>query len=670
MKDAQLHLVYRTPSGQHEHVGPWEDAPLAHLRLLCKQQPFAAGIRWQVRLEPRTDQLAIVSLVLTLPWPVAASEPCFVNGYQTWTESRFFAPQDRLQGLNPWWRPVWRRYRMQQYGDYFFRAYSGKPGQFHSHTYTYVRSGSTCRFIGAVGEEAGFTVFQYDVPAQQLCAEVDAEGLRLDAPVAILDLVTATGTPRAVFDAWASQQPRPRPSVPVITGWTSWYQYYTGITEAIVQENLAAFVKHRVPIDLFQIDDGYQQAVGDWLTPDATFPSGMQAAAAAIHAAGYRAGLWLAPFICERDSAVFRQHPDWVCRGTDGKPVEAGFSPGWSGPFYALDLQQAAVRAYLREVFSVVLETWGFDFVKLDFLYAAALLPPAGRTRGQAMAEAMDFLAETVGPARILACGVPLASAFGRVGYCRIGSDVALKWEDRLLARHLRYRERVSTWNALTSALGRAWLNGRTFANDPDVFILREGTALTPAQRHTLFVLNLALGDLVFTSDALDAYDPDTRRLYLSQFPLRPRTLATLTNEGEAYILTFEAEDAVYLVAANLGDRACEVGLPEGRYFHPEAVVHGRLRLVPYVTRCFRRIEADEWCVLGSDTHVFPGMDVRSLTVAGGEAQVGRWPEARNAGIVYIHVPEAVEALTISGVPNPARVHHGVRCVAAPLPPA
>ena len=62
-----------------------------------------------------------------------------------------------------------------------------------------------------------------------------------------------------------------------------------------------------------------------------------------IHASGFQAGLWLAPFVCEKDSALFRQHPDWLLK-VDGKPWCCGSN--WSS-FYALDIDNPAVLDYL-----------------------------------------------------------------------------------------------------------------------------------------------------------------------------------------------------------------------------------------------------------------------------------------------------------------------------------
>lgn len=68
--------------------------------------------------------------------------------------------------------------------------------------------------------------------------------------------------------------------------------------------------------------------------------------------------------------------------------------------------------------------------VKLDFLFAAAMIPQRGKSRGEIMTDAMEFLREVVGPNKIiLGCGVPLGPSWRKVDYCRIGSDVAPWWE-------------------------------------------------------------------------------------------------------------------------------------------------------------------------------------------------------------------------------------------------
>ena len=148
------------------------------------------------------------------------------------------------------------------------------------------------------------------------------------------------------------------------------------------------------------------------------------------------------------------------------------------------------VRAYLKKVFARVLDEWGFDLVKLDFLYAAAPHGSASETRAGRMRRAMAFLRELCGDKLILGCGVPLMPAFGLVDYCRVGCDMTLDWDNNLVMRRTN-RERPSTRLSIADTIFRRELSGRAFLSDPDVFFLRDDNIkLTEEQKQTLATVN------------------------------------------------------------------------------------------------------------------------------------------------------------------------------------
>ena len=236
----------------------------------------------------------------------------------------------------------------------------------------------------------------------------------------------------------------PKLKAPRLTGWTSWYNYFTNISEEIILKNLEAFSKKETPIDLFQIDDGYQQAVGDWLKIKPSFPNGMQDIANKIKTKGYKTGIWLAPFICASNSDIFKHKRNWILKDASGQMVKAGYNKAWGGWYYALDFYQKEVQGYISGVCLTIFDKWGYDLIKLDFLYAVCLSPPPNKTSEQVMSEVMDFLRHIAGDKWLLGCGVPLGAAFGRVDYCRIGGDVHLTWEDKWVAWQ-GLRERTST---------------------------------------------------------------------------------------------------------------------------------------------------------------------------------------------------------------------------------
>ena len=442
----------------------------------------------------------------------------FFNGFQSWSHCPERGPDDLIRGLGHLPRLLVRHYGLDRYGDYYFYDYPERKSVSHGVSYGYFRKGNRFRLVGSLDERPGYTLLEYDYAAARLSLRRDCEGMKCGGPFHAFDLFISSGEENEVFDAWFAAmgvKPRTREK---IAGYSSWYNRYQKIDAACIRSDLKGCAGVMEPGDLFQIDDGWETAVGDWLVPDARkFPAGLRPLADAIHDRGFRAGLWLAPFVCQKGSDIMKKHPDWLLKA-GGKPWYCGAN--WGG-FYALDIDHPEVLAYLREVFHRVLDEWGFDLVKLDFLYGAAPFGDETESRAGRMIRAMDLLRELCGDKLILGCGVPLMPAFGRVDYCRIGCDVGLDWNDTKLMQQI-HRERVSTRQSLENTIYRRQLNGRAFGSDPDVFFLRtENLKLTEEQKDLLAKVNTLLGNVWLTSDAMDRYSEAQKARYRELRALR-----------------------------------------------------------------------------------------------------------------------------------------------------
>lgn len=586
--------------------------------------------------------ITLVSFETSLPWTYQKKDRLFVHGFQSWSDSREFTRQEKIPGLPPHLRFAYAMYHLEFYGDYHFYNYSRKKGRLHSHGWTLSGRENNWHLVGSLDEQSAFTIFEHHPEGDYLRIIRDVEGWHLPpGETSLLSLFFTSGTLLETQRRYLMAQGLSLLQTPKTSGWTSWYNYYTNISEEIVLSNLRSFKENHLPIDIFQIDDGYQTAVGDWLSIKPSFPRGMKALADEIHASGYKAGLWLAPFICESRSSLFHDHPDWVLRYPDGSPVIAGYSENWNGNFYALNLQHPDVRAYLEEVFHTVLNEWGFDMVKLDFLYAASIYPHSGRTRAAHMSEAMSWLRCLVGEKTLLGCGVPISSALGKVDYCRIGCDVGLDWEDIRPAR-IHFRERISTIKAITTTIGRYPLHRLGFLNDPDVFILRENNQrLSFEQRYTLYLVNQLFGGLLFTSDNIGEYSLDILHLYQKQFPLAEPEILSLTHHHETYrfrprsaslqaigpVRVYESHYTGWIklpfcqafLVLNLGHKPLRQNLPDGLFFDPLTKTYHtkHYSLPPYGSRLLLAITPQEnWAYGGSTEHLFPGSGFSSLEIS------------------------------------------------------
>ena len=308
-------------------------------------------------------------------------------------------------------------------------------------------------------------------------------------------------------------------------GYASWYNHYTDITEKLILEDLEAlgktenliklwYLDRKKPV-IFQIDDGWEKAVGEWEVDTSRFPRGLEVIAKQIEAAGYIPGLWLAPFLVTRRSRVFTEKPEWLLREITrlggGNPVVAGFNHLWDKQYYCLDLSREDVLEYLKALIDRVIDAWGFRYLKLDFLYTG-LLPGAFAKGGSpwehyekacAMLTSRHRAASGL-PVTYLGCGAPLGPSFRHFPLSRIGADTREEWDWRAV-KLLGHVGRPGAYISLMDTIGRSFMDGTVYTNDPDVIFLRsKNCKLSENEKELIALVNFLLaGQIMFSDDPL-----------------------------------------------------------------------------------------------------------------------------------------------------------------------
>lgn len=446
-----------------------------------------------------------------MPLETSETDRIFMNGYQTWTFSPEYTRHSSIRGLHGTPSAAVSHFSLDRYGDYHFVPYLDRSGILHGFSWMTVRSGDHFRLIGSLDERPGYTIFTYDAKMNFLYLKRDCMDVKCTGDFHAFDLFFAEGTQQEVYDAWFAAMGIHERTDEKLFGYSSWYNRYQDISEAAIMQDLSGCETILKEGDLFQIDDGWEPFIGDWLEENrGKFPQGMKSAAERIHASGFKAGLWLAPFVAEENSELYKKHPDWLLK-INGEPWKLGCN--WSG-FYSLDIDHPEVQQYLKDVFSRVFDEWGFDLVKLDFLYGAAPFGTTEESRAGRMYRAWEMLRELCGDHLILGCGTPVMPAFGYADYCRISCDVTLDWNDKLHMRII-HRERPSTRQAIINTINRFGINGRAHLNDPDVFFLRtENCSLNAKQKELLAMTGALLGGIWLTSDDPSSYTEEMKQDY------------------------------------------------------------------------------------------------------------------------------------------------------------
>jgi alpha-galactosidase len=614
----------------------------------------------------------------------------FANGWQSWAYSGVYRRDDRRKAtrLGPLRQPT--------------RLYDANPplrrGRFSSDMFGVLadlrsRQGM---LLGFLSQQQAFGSFEVDIREAQpptpnharpwLCLWANgdrawlAPGASMETDWACLQFLDIDDPDPlgAYLQAAARQNQVALPAeLSVPTGWCSWYQFsssdYVGtVTPDDLRRNLSALagLRDEIPLQVFQIDDGFQSCSGDWLTFSEPFVQGVAGLAAEIRASGFDPGLWLAPFIVHPSSHLAAGHPDWLLRTRQGRPVNAGFF--WNAFTTALDLTHPGALAYAAEVVRTAVHEWGFGYLKLDFLFAAAV-PGRYRdpslTRAQVLRRGLEAIRQAAGPeAFLLGCGCPLGPAIGIVDAMRINADTASRWRPAVWNIEGIFApepDLPAARNALHNALTRAPMHRRWWINDPDCLQLRAQTRLSLAELQTACSVVALSGGSLLVSDEIAALDAERLRILASLLPpvgLRPEIVDWFDSTTPAAV-RLDLDGAVgrwhLLARFNWTDRQqpAEInlagyGLPEGRAYwgrdfwcqSTELSEAGCFQLgdiSPHGVRLLavRPYTPGEPAYLGSDLHISQGLEVIAWKAAHGELSFSLRRPGEVQGKIELYLP-------------------------------
>jgi alpha-galactosidase len=378
---------------------------------------------------------------------------------------------------------------------------------------------------------------------------MDAEGLALEAGKSweLEELVFATGPVRAALlaslaDRIAVHHPPLRAPKPP-TGWCSWYCFGPRVTAHDVLANLDAIAKEVPGLTYVQLDDGYQPAMGDWLETGKAFGGNVQGVLKQIRGRGFEPAIWVAPFIAEAESHLFKEHPDWFMKGEDGKPLPSSQVTfgGWRrGPWYALDGTHPEVQEHLEKLFHTMRSDWGCTYFKLDANFWGAMhggkLHDPQATRVEAYRRGMQAILRGAGDSFILGCNHPIWASFGLIHGSRSSGDVKRNW---------------ATFQKITRQnLSRNWQNGRLWWNDSDAVVLTGDLSEDEYQFHATAVY--ASGGLILSGDDLTKMPP--KRLAMLRKLLPPHATAAAFVDETLEVGAVELPDARAVCLFNFGD--------------------------------------------------------------------------------------------------------------------
>lgn len=344
----------------------------------------------------------------------------------------------------------------------------------------------------------------------------------------------------------------PSPEVPAPRGWNSWDHYGWMINERIVLAEADA-----LPVDagyrFMGVSGPWFTNFGDWQPHMGRFPRGIGALSDDLRERGLKTNLWLAPFLVEDDSDVFRQHPDWLILDQSGQPVLASMAPSGAGVVQyserrcaILDATHPEVGEHLTSLAQRLTHDEGADYLFVDFLRAAelpGLRSDRSATGVQALRRGMEALRRGMREGTMLMGGSGTVGLYpGLVHAGRIGPDITLppighpvfvRWtqagvdpEQGFVAAGFppAAGRAVPSWrgvggvhNEVCALAARWYLHGRALQANPDAILL----SLPLAEARTVAALWALTGGILLAGDSLASLPEDRRALLTHEWLLR-----------------------------------------------------------------------------------------------------------------------------------------------------
>ncbi|NLS14080.1 alpha-galactosidase [Vibrio sp. SM6] len=119
-------------------------------------------------------------------------------------------------------------------------------------------------------------------------------------------------------------------------------------------------------VERFIIDDGWfkgrngdKAGLGDWFLCQEKYPEGLHQVVEHVNQLGMEFGLWFEPEMINKNSDLYRNHPDWLL-AVEGYEQPTGRNQ------YVIDLQNQAAFDYLFERLDHFLSTYNIAYIKWD----------------------------------------------------------------------------------------------------------------------------------------------------------------------------------------------------------------------------------------------------------------------------------------------------------------
>ncbi|HEV2486243.1 MAG TPA: alpha-galactosidase [Terracidiphilus sp.] len=142
--------------------------------------------------------------------------------------------------------------------------------------------------------------------------------------------------------------------------YNTWEPFHRDVNHDLVLDLVNA--AGAMGMDIFTIDDGWQQEYGENTVNLTGFPGGLQPILEVVEARSMRLGLWIPLAAIGTSTAIYREHPEWAALDQDGMPKITGTAAGAKGVMCMATAFRDTAAARIIDA----IERFHLAYVKLD----------------------------------------------------------------------------------------------------------------------------------------------------------------------------------------------------------------------------------------------------------------------------------------------------------------
>jgi alpha-galactosidase len=139
--------------------------------------------------------------------------------------------------------------------------------------------------------------------------------------------------------------------------------FYFGLPQSTTDELIP--IAGRMGLDIFTLDAGWEKLWGENDIALSRYHEGLDPIRSEVERQGMRLGLWVPLAMVRPETHVYREHPEWQCKDSEGRPKTSFMGSEWGGNLPVMCMASPYREVAARRI-SDLISRYHLGYVKMD----------------------------------------------------------------------------------------------------------------------------------------------------------------------------------------------------------------------------------------------------------------------------------------------------------------